>query len=197
VQEFVVKWSLGFGDPTIEGWGIVVCYALGFVFCMRARIAARLHSRRDEGRFWTGLSCGLAFLAINKQLDLQILLTDIGRFVARELRIFDWRRQVQGLFLVLLVGSVGVGLSMWMWRLRNAHMAVKMGLVGALLVAGFLLARAALFNHAGVYLGENWSSQLMGRFGLEFVGIAVTSIAACWYRAAVVSVPRSPNRNPA
>ena len=187
-----MKWSLGFGDPTIGGWAIVICYAFGSVLCMRASAAARVHSPPDEGRFWTGLSCALAFLAINKQLDLQILLTDIGRFVASELKIFDWRRQVQGLFLVLLTASVGVGLSLWVWRLRTAHMAVKLALGGALLVAAFLLARAALFNHASLYLRAGWDPRVIGRFLVEFAGIALISGAACWYRASLVPVARSP-----
>ena len=59
-------WEPGIGDPTVYGWVTVAAYALGALFCWQA---SRSGAPREQ-RFWLVLTAIMAFLCVNKQLDL-------------------------------------------------------------------------------------------------------------------------------
>ena len=50
---------------------------------------------------WFGLSILLLVLGINKQLDLQTLLTALGREIAQENGLYESRREIQLIFVIL------------------------------------------------------------------------------------------------
>jgi hypothetical protein len=79
---WIGRWSPGIGAPTIVGWATVIFYCLGAWQCCRLATAhsPALHQRKRA--IWWTLTLGLLALGINKQLDLQTALTEIGRFVA-------------------------------------------------------------------------------------------------------------------
>src|SRR5438094_451884 len=73
-----------------------------------------------ERGFWLGTGIVLILLGINKQLDLQSDLTRLAKVVAHVEGWYDWRRDVQGVFLLLIaLGAIGFGLFLWRW-LRGA-----------------------------------------------------------------------------
>src|SRR3954468_15751872 len=74
------QWRPGIGDPTLLGWTTVVAYFAAALAC--GRTAAAKGGRPTP--FWSLLSLLLVFLGFNKQLDLQSVLTEIGRRLARE-----------------------------------------------------------------------------------------------------------------
>ena len=59
--------------------------------------ASRTGKKRDR-RFWIGTSILLVLLGLNKELDLQTVLTDTARYLAHYEGWYDYRRIVQGLF---------------------------------------------------------------------------------------------------
>lgn len=185
----MVEWSFGFRDPTFKGWVILLLYLVGTFACARASRVAQQEHRRDERWFWIGFACLFALLGLNKQLDFQTLLTELARIWAKNLGLFEWRRQVQGVFLALLVAGAGTMFSLLVWRLRHADNAVRAALVGAVLIFAFIAARAAYFNHARMFIGESFDPRTIGRFRVEFAGIAVVSLAAFWYRVRLRANP--------
>jgi hypothetical protein len=80
------NWKLGIGDPTPVGWITAIAYLAASLACAVVWTAdrrARRHGRPGSPVFWLSLALLLLFLGINKQLDLQTLLGDIGRRKAR------------------------------------------------------------------------------------------------------------------
>ncbi len=165
------RWSLGLGDPHFVGWATVVVYFIAAVACalvaMRGAFPASSHSR--ERMFWSTAATFLLLLAINKQLDLQSLLTALGRCVAVEQGWYDVRGVVQRRFVTaLLLGGVaalvGIGLLM-----RGTLARTSLAIVGLAFVGVFVGVRAisfhqvdALINSRALGLRWNWLLELPG-----------------------------------
>jgi hypothetical protein len=152
----ILGWSPGVGDPTVVGWVTAAAY---LAVALLAVANARLARRNEEGAgFWLALAVVASVLGLNKQLDLQSLLTAAGREVAVAIGWYGRRRVIQAVFVGLLAaGVVGVVGSLIRLRSRTsrAYVLTILGVVG---LTAFVLARAATFHHvdalAGVSLGD-------------------------------------------
>jgi hypothetical protein len=127
----------------------------------------------------------MGLLAVNKQLDLQTFFTDLLRREARAGGWYSQRRAYQLLFIQGM-GLLGVfaGVAVFWW-VRRERMAVKVGAVGVLLSAAFIVVRAASFHHHDV-LGRVQIAGFRTHIVLEWSCIAITTIAAAlgWRHAA-------------
>jgi hypothetical protein len=102
---------------------------------------------------WAGLSLMLLLLGINKQLDLQSLLTELGRIAARDQGWYEGRRAVQVAFILLLVAAGAWGLRA-LWLFSRGHLAqLRLALIGALGLVCFVAIRAASFHHVDLLIG--------------------------------------------
>jgi hypothetical protein len=102
---------------------------------------------------WAGLSLMLLLLGINKQLDLQSLLTELGRIAARDQGWYEGRRTVQVVFILLLVVA-GAWLLRALWQFSRAHLPdLRLALLGALGLVCFVAIRAASFHHVDLLIG--------------------------------------------
>ncbi len=169
------SWQPGIGDPSVMGWVTVAVYAaaalLAALVARRAPFPAR--SRGRERTFWILAALVLAFLAVNKELDLQSALTALGRCDARLQGWYDARRAVQESFIWgLIVAAAAVLLGLLVW-LRRTWSRTALPLFGLVFVAGFVLVRAVGFHHMDrlidtrVILGDlplraNWLLELPG-----------------------------------
>ena len=160
------RWAPGIGDPSLMGWVTVACYAIAAVACLRAAApyaaapyAAAPHSgaqraggegassNRNSRTFWLILAVMLAALGVNKQLDLQSLLTQVVRDLAKARGWYEQRRAMQGWF-VAGVALVGVSiLSSGMLHLRRADGGRRLAFGGLVLIFAYVLMRAASFHH--------------------------------------------------
>jgi hypothetical protein len=148
-------WTPNIGDANLIGWSIAAFYMAVAVFCARpARAAAiSLPIQRREALFWWTCALVMGFLAINKQLDLQTLVTDIGRCFAVEQGWYEDRRDVQRGFLaaVVVLGVAGV-LCCWL-VLRRTFARTGLAVLGLGFVCLFVIVRAASFHHVDTFLG--------------------------------------------
>ncbi len=100
-------WLEDQGDRTVIGWGITVCYLLAGMLCFYC--TGHLDSRRVLpisqifAWFWCLMAVALVLLGINKQLDVQMLLADIGRAYTKYHGWYGQRAPVQN--RVLAVGA--------------------------------------------------------------------------------------------
>jgi hypothetical protein len=102
---------------------------------------------------WAGLALMLLLLGINKQLDLQSLLTELGRIAARDQGWYEGRRVVQVTFIMLLVLAGAWGLRA-LWLFSRGHLAdLRLALIGALGLVCFVAIRAASFHHVDLLIG--------------------------------------------
>lgn len=175
----IYGWSPGIGDPTFLGWFTVVLYfvaALACVFASRKEIEA--------GRLWCFLALALALLGLNKQLDLQSLLTAFGRELANSEGWYDRRRDVQKAF-VAVVGVIGLlGAIVTSVKLGKASRQIRWAFAGFLLLGAFVCIRAASFHHVDRFL----NSGIFGaRFNwiFELGGIAIIALNALRARRTV------------
>jgi hypothetical protein len=158
------------------GWLTVGAYFLAGALCYReGRREWKAGGWNARVLFWGVLTILLGFLGINKQLDLQTLLTLSMRRVAIAQGWYEERRIVQGAF-VGMIGLAGVASAMWMRRLVGRYRDLWLPLAGFVLLVVFVIVRAASFHHidqlinfrlAGVRM--NWVLEL-GALGLVAVG---------------------------
>jgi hypothetical protein len=177
------SWSPGIGDPTVGGWLTVALYLLAAINCwstarrLRPTSAHLLHERHA----WLAISVLFLLLGINKQLDLQTALTEVGRMLAVSEGWYRDRQKVQIAF-ILVVAAVcaSAAIVLLIWE-RHAPPPTWLGLLGTVLVLGFVLIRASSFHHIDRFIharvfGFHWN------WILEMGGISLTLIASIWRR---------------
>jgi hypothetical protein len=174
---WVGNWSPGIGDPTLVGWITVVVYFATAWRCLRAarRISgsmATLREARHERSFWTILSVLFLALGINKQLDLQSLLTELGRLIARDEGWYEARGQLQLVFIIVVsvLGLAAGGAGAFL--IRKGTPGAKIAAAGAALVTAFVVIRAASFHHVDRFIGSRWLG-LKANWLLELGGLAI------------------------
>ncbi|MFP8833735.1 hypothetical protein ACLIJR_05640 [Hydrogenophaga sp. XSHU_21] len=123
------------------------------------------------------LVLALLLLGINKQLDLQSAVTELGRIAASEGGWYDRRHQIQEAFIA---GLVLMGLTLFavvlhlVWR---APRATHVALAGAAGLSMFVVIRAASFHHVDALLGQSLGGIRMNWL-LEMGGLAVIIAAS-------------------
>jgi hypothetical protein len=90
------NWRPGIGDPSIGGWLTVLLYVLAAISAWRT--ARQLDA--SESRLWRSISVAFLGLGLNKQLDLQTAITELGRILAHDEGWYGQRQIVQFWFIV-------------------------------------------------------------------------------------------------
>ena len=166
-----LHWRPQIGDPTALGWLTVAAYAAATAACWRAA--------RRVGRPWLAMAVVMGLLCVNKQLDLQSLLTDIGRVTARAQGWYRERRIVQrdAIIMTLALSLGGAAWVLFKWRaFWSNHRLLFAGLV---FLGCFIAVRAISFHHVDRLL----KTQFIGvrtNGVLELTGIGLVA-AAAWF----------------
>lgn len=176
-SESVLQWHFGLDNPTILGWAVVVAYIGAAVCCGRAALRPRDASTRCFAPVWWLLAAGLTFLGINKQLNFQTLMIVIGRNVSSAGHWYGMRRRVQLIFCAVFSALCLGSLAWFLWRFREVFKENRLVLAGVVVLAIFVVLRAATINHADEYLrielrDEQWA------WVLEITGSLLIGIGA-------------------
>ena len=173
------NWTPGIGDPTIGGWITVALYSLAMISCW----ATARNSEIKEKQIWAAISILFLGLGINKQLDLQSALTEVGRMFALQQGWYGQRLSVQLVFIIFVAIVCACALVTLLIWARHAPFPTWIALLGTTLVIGFVLIRAASFHHIDRFIG---STMLGFRWNwiLEMGGICVVLLASEWRRRA-------------
>lgn len=166
-------WTPGIGDPTIYGWVTVAAYAAGALCCWLA--SRRAPSR--ERRFWLLLTLIMAFLCVNKQLDLQTLLTDAGRVEAKLHGWYAERHRYQVTFIFALAVASVIAVLFLLRRASRASGPVRGAIVGLALLLLFVLVRASSFHKVDLFINLRLGS-LRANHLMELGGIALVTAFA-------------------
>jgi hypothetical protein len=180
-----LNWSPGIGDPTVGGWVTVALYFSASVSCWITvqRISPAHPKFSSDRRVWLSIAVLFLLLGINKQLDLQSALTEIGRMLAFSEGWYPERRLVQAVFIGIVALACLLGVIILLNWARHAPGPTWVGILGTVSVFCFVLIRAASFHHIDRFLG----SSILGfrwNWVLEMGGISLTLIASVWRRKA-------------
>jgi hypothetical protein len=146
-QGLIGNWSPGIGDPTIGGWLTVCLYATTAVTIWLVLKHVDFTRKESEQWVWRGLLLAIIALGINKQLDLQSALTELGRITAQRQGWYDHRGQVQEAFIAG-TGIMGLTLLAALVSLAwGSHGATLAALAGGLALLMFVMVRAISFHH--------------------------------------------------
>jgi hypothetical protein len=174
-------WRPTIGDPSIMGWLTVAAYAFAALLCFiaasRSRVPEDLPMNARLRHLWRGVGAFMLFLCLNKQLDLQTLLTKIGRELAVRGGWYGNRRIVQFIF-VMAVAIIAIAIFVFIVRRTRLLLKErKLLLFGLCFLIVFIIVRASSFHHVGVFLGtEIWGVRL--NWVLELGGIGLIAVSA-------------------
>ncbi len=174
------NWHFGIGDPTPMGWFIAFAYLAVTAACVVVWAAERKTNRLGRPaspHFWLVLTGLLLFLGINKQLDLQTLLGDIGRRMAKSQGWYEERSAYQVAFIAAVAGVGLLTLGGFSWLALKQWKRNFVALLGTVFLYVFVLVRASSFHHVDVMLrlhfqGWTWN------WVLELGGIVVVGLGA-------------------
>jgi len=177
------NWYQRMGDPTITGWTITIAYFLVTLLCWRAGLKEKtinVNIQKPERHvLWFGLSILLLVLGINKQLDLQTLLISLGRDIAQANGLYESRREIQLIFVILFALFCFSSIVALSWWLRDCWRRYWIALLGLALLVSFVVIRAASFQHVD-YLISKWS--IIGPFWMKYMvelgGILIVGLGA-------------------
>lgn len=171
------------------GWFTVLLYAVAALGGARLARSAHLGMKMPELWFWRVLALALLALGINKQLDLQSALTELGRILAREQGWHERRRDVQVFFIAAVGITSLLTASLLTFLLRATPWATKLSLIGMSCLLSFVVVRASSFHHVDHFIGSRVVG-LRWNWILEIGGI-VTIIAGTQLRRFAARKPGS------
>lgn len=175
-------WSPGIGDPTLAGWITVGLYLVAAAFVARVLRGRRASGPRERW-FWVGLFGCLLLLGVNKQLDLQSALTELGRIVLRQHQLYDSRREVQRVFIeAIAVTGLAAGLAL-AWLVRGTPAATRVALGGAVALILFVVVRATSFHRIDLLIGARLLGMRLNSI-LEMGSLLVITAGAHWRHGA-------------
>jgi hypothetical protein len=158
----------------------VFAYLAATIACGRVWAADRQSVRRGlpgSPVFWLVLTLLLLLLGINKQLDFQTLLNDVGRRMAKAQGWYGVRRFYQVIFIGTVTALGLISLGGFSWLARREWKRNFVALLGTVFLYVFVLTRASSIHHVDVMLqwrvlGMKWN------WILELGGIFVTLVGA-------------------
>ena len=189
-----IDWRASVEQASASDWITVAAYLGAAIIAAGATRTAGLRREPRERAFWMLTAVLMTFLGINELLDLQKLITLVGKEWAMSGGWYEERRTYQLEFIVALAaGAVLAGLAV-VWLTRAAHRAVQTALLGLIFIGVFVLLRAASFHHVDALLGMGPEAFNWGSFQ-EMAGILIVGLAALAYsRGRPRSRPRRAKR---
>lgn len=172
-------WKTYRGDYSLSGWIITFFYAVCclslIIFFLRTSFVTLL-----DQLFWFGIFGVIVFVSINKQLDLQMLITDVMRTALKEYQLYETRKPFQ-IRIISLFATLGVGtISFVMYLFRKSHKSMFVALGGIGTIFSFLVLRLISYHKIEALLVQN-----VGIFTVfdcfEIVGIWMVILSLIWY----------------
>ena len=189
------KGFLGIGNLSIGGWLTVILYFLAAIRCWiiarELRGAADDTEQAKERRGWRAISAALAALGVSKQLDLQTVLTETGRFLAKFQGWYDQRRSAQIAFVaVIAIIALIVAVTLVRWA-RNAPVSTWLALAATtMLIAYWVMRAVSLHSFDRLIDARILGVRLNSIF--EMGGIGAVLVATYWRQFEIAKLkPRS------
>ena len=165
-----LRWRPVIGDPSLMGWLTVAAYGIA------ALLAARVWLKGKD-KIWLAVALGMAALCVNKQLDLQSLVTDLGRVASHHAGFYEQRREYQKWFVLGVFASAVIFSGWFIWHFKGFWGRHKLLTAGVLFLVTFVMVRAISFHHFDSFLKLRLAGVKMN-WALELGGIFLIGLAA-------------------
>jgi len=194
-----LKAFFGIGDLSMVGWLTVILYFSAGIRCWiiarELRWAADDVEQAKELRGWRSMTAAFFALGVSKQLDLQMVLTEAGRVIAKFQGWYDQRRSAQIAVVALLaIMSVIAAIMLVRWA-RNAPVSTWLALAASIMLIGYVMIRAVSLHSFDRLIDTRVLGVRLNSI-LEIGGIGVVLLASHWRQSELgKSKPRSLRRS--
>jgi len=148
----------------------VVCAAGSYYYL---RVLKRT-GNRPKVLLWRCIFALILLLGINKQLDFQTLLSNVGRAISSAQGWFEHRRLVQGGFAAVLMVSALTFAGVILYKTRSVLRRSILELSGVGVLILFTLIRTSALTH----LGDRWRLDDIPRIhAMELLGLLLLASA--------------------
>lgn len=170
------------GHLTALGWTMLALYVVAALLTFRVAAVADFANSPKMGRVWICLGIILAALGLNKQVDLQTLLIELGRHMALREHLFEYRLELYFIFFVgFILGTIAL-LATVMLRfsteLRTFARQFPLAFGGCGLISIYIVIRAASIDNVDFMLGIDLT-QIPFLWLLEAGGLLLIIIQSC------------------
>jgi hypothetical protein len=149
-----VSWHFQPNDDTLGGWLATGVYAVLVILCWRETFRRAPPGKALQRPFWICLSLAVTAVGINKQLDLQSLMRDLGRYATQTEGLMRYRRLIQAAFAATAAIAAAI-LSRVLWRLSTRALpSERLVIFGIFGLIGFVVLRIAMFSHIDILTGQ-------------------------------------------
>ncbi len=178
------KWVWGLGDPSPAAIAVTFYYLGIAVLCAvvwRRACGAYRNFGPDQRpiparAYWFLLTLLMFLLGINKQGDLQSLVTVYGREYVRELGLYEERRGLQQLFIQAVAATGGISILIFFFLMRRASWWAYLTIIGIVVQVVFIVIRASSFHHIDKLLGVRMSELGGVKYNLLLESVGLTLI---------------------
>jgi len=177
------QWKPRMGDPSLSGWVITIAYFCSFFLCIAAGVYVRAKGERrfsfSRARLWYIFSGVMLVFGINKQLDFQTLLNQVGSRLAKVQGWYENRRVVQLLFIVVIFVVFVIFIVYVLRKLRGNWGHFTVTPFGILIVLVWVMTRAALMQQVDFTVFHTYvhGHRMLNHF-VEFGGIVLSGLGA-------------------
>jgi len=179
-----INWTPTIGDPSFMGWFTVAAYFITAVTSFKLYLSSDLLFSdvvvKKQKTFWLLVTLIMLFLGVNKQLDLQSLLTAIGKYYAHRDGWYEDRRLIQIAGIIGIISTLLIGVSVLSYKMRAILKTNSLAIVGLCFLLLFVAIRATSFHHMDIVINTavfgvrmNWVLEL---FGIFLVAISAVSL---------------------
>ena len=169
----IYGWQPTIGDPSIMGWVTVWAYfttaLLALILGCKSKRKFPPETHKTQRRFWLIVSVVMLSLGVNKQLDLQSLITAMGKYYAIRDGWYDNKRVVQFAVISAILAIAALSLALFFYHMRDLLKTNWLAILGLMFLMVFIVTRATSFHHMDIFLHTsiaglrmNWLFELGG-----------------------------------
>ena len=166
-------WQPAIGDPSIMGWVTVWAYfttaLLALILGCKSKRKFPPETCKAQRNFWLIVSVVMLSLAVNKQLDLQSLITAMGKYYAIRDGWYDNKRVIQFAVISAILAIAALSLALFFYHMRDLLKTNWLAILGLIFLMVYIVTRATSFHHMDIFihidiagLRMNWLFELGG-----------------------------------
>ncbi len=183
LSEIVNAWIARSGDAYLSSLINTVLYAVAVgAAAYRWQMLRRIKAPFAEQAFWLLVIFTLSVLGLNKQLDFQVLLVEIGRPIAMKGGWYESRRIIQAVFVFFLTGLASLFAVLTVFIIRRHWRDNVLTILGLLILCIYGISEAASQSHvsSSLHAYGKWGFRLSDM--IEMSGILLILANALIHR---------------